>query len=111
MAITSAVTDLVKSVGELLSSLVHAVYSIFHTFFSAVVHLFSGFIAFVSDIFQGVLDVVGGIGKFVAGNIVMLGLIGAAGYAYVRYTAQGQIQGQKARETIHAAGANAKKNA
>ncbi|KAM7187528.1 hypothetical protein V8F33_011175 [Rhypophila sp. PSN 637] len=110
MAVTSAVTDLVKSVGELAASLFNAVYTIFETFFTGVFHLFTGFFAFVVDIFQGVLDVVGGIGKFVAGNIVMLGLIGAAGYAYVRYTAQGQIQGQKARETIHAAGANAKKN-
>ena len=40
----------------------------------------------------------------------MIGLVAAAGYAYVRYTAQGQVQGQKARESIQAAGANAKKN-
>ncbi|KAK3323029.1 hypothetical protein B0H66DRAFT_602444 [Apodospora peruviana] len=110
MAVTSAVSDLVKSFVELFSSLINGVYTIVHSFFAGIFHLFSGFIAFVGDIFQGVIDVLGGVGKFVAGNIVMLGLIGAAGYAYVRYTAQGQIQGQKAKETINAAAANAKKS-
>lgn len=71
MAITSAVTDLIKSVGELLSSFVHAIYSIIHTFVSGIVHLFGGVISFTGDIFQGVLDLLGGVGKFVAGMSIL----------------------------------------
>jgi hypothetical protein len=67
MAVTSAITDLVKSVGELLSSVLGAAYAIVHSFISGLLGLFAGFFAFVGDVGKGVFDLAGGVGKFVAG--------------------------------------------
>ena len=67
MAITSAMTDLVKSAGELLSSVLNAAYAIVHSFVSGLLGLFAGFFAFVGDVGKGVLDLAGGVGNFVAG--------------------------------------------
>lgn len=67
MAVTSAVTDLIKSIGELLSSVFGAAYAIIHSFVSGVFSLLAGFFAFIGDIGQGVFDLAGGVGKFVAG--------------------------------------------
>ncbi|KAL2020011.1 hypothetical protein VTK56DRAFT_8914 [Thermocarpiscus australiensis] len=95
MAITSAVTDLFKSLAELLSSVFGAAYAIVHSFVSGLFGLVSGFFAFVQDLGKGAVDLVGGVGRFVAGNIVALGVIAAAGYAYMRFVQQPQQQGRK----------------
>ncbi|KAK0631052.1 hypothetical protein B0T17DRAFT_488754 [Bombardia bombarda] len=101
MAVTSAVSDLVKSVAELFSSLVGAVYTIVHTFFAGILHLFSGFFAFIGDIFAGVLDLVGGLGKFITGNIVILGILAIGVYGYFHFTQQGQLQGRQSAKKIN----------
>lgn len=112
MAITTAITDLIKSVAELISSVFGAAYSIVHSFLTGVFGLFAGFFAMIGDLGEGVFDIVGGVGKFIAGkshtmsgglsgadvviaNIVVLGLVGAAGYAYMRFVQQPQQQGRK----------------
>ncbi|GAB1319853.1 hypothetical protein MFIFM68171_10063 [Madurella fahalii] len=96
MAVTSAITDLVKSVAELLSSVFGTAYTIVHSFLSGLIGLFAGFFAFIGDLTKGVFDVVGGVGRFIAGNIVILGILGAAGYAYVKFIQpQQQQQGSK----------------
>lgn len=94
MAVTSAVTDLIKSIGELLSSVFGAAYAIIHSFVSGVFSLLAGFFAFIGDIGQGVFDLAGGVGKFVAGNAAIIAVLAAAGYAYVRFVQQPQ-QGRK----------------
>jgi len=68
MAVTNAITDLFKSVYELLASVLGAAYTIVHSFINGVLGLFAGFFAFVGDIGKGVFDLVGGVGKFVAGT-------------------------------------------
>ncbi|KAK5659612.1 hypothetical protein OQA88_816 [Cercophora sp. LCS_1] len=95
MAITTAITDLFSSVYELFASLIGAAYTIVHSFVAGIASLFAGFFAFIADIFQGVFDIVGGVGKFVTGNIVILGIIGAGVYGYLHFTRQGQLQGQR----------------
>lgn len=128
MAITSAVSDLVASVYELFASFLGAIYTIVHSFLAGIANLFAGVFHMFADVFQGVFDLVGGVGKFIAGksssfhasstnqgkgadgvwftgNAVIIGLVAAAGYAYVRFTAQGQVQGQR----VGAPGAGAKK--
>ena len=67
MAITSAFTDLLKSLAELFSSVLNAAYSIVHSSVAGILGLFAGFFAFVGDIGKGVFDLVGGFGKFVVG--------------------------------------------
>merc|ERR1712000_330927 len=66
MAITSAISDFVASI------------------------FVSGIFTLVADMLSGVVDIAGGIGKFVFGNIVVIVLVGAGVFAYMRYTAQGQ---------------------
>ncbi|KAJ4294965.1 hypothetical protein N0V88_005205 [Collariella sp. IMI 366227] len=95
MAITNAFTNLIKSIGELLSSVFGAAYAIVHSFITGVFNLFAGFFAFIGDLGKGVFDLAGGVGKFVAGNVVILALIGAAGYAYMRFVQQPQQQGRR----------------
>jgi phage-related protein len=68
MAVTNAITDLIQSIGELLSSVFGAAYAIVHSFISGVLGLFAGFFAFVGDLAKGVVDLTGGVGKFVAGR-------------------------------------------
>ncbi|KAK4202144.1 hypothetical protein QBC40DRAFT_277037 [Triangularia verruculosa] len=102
MAITNAVTDLISSFLELFSSLFHAVFTIAHSFIAGILGLFNGFFIFIGDIFKGVFDVVGGVGRFLAGNIVILGLIAAAGYAYVRFA--GQQTGRSGRPVANGVG-------
>ncbi|KAK3985235.1 hypothetical protein QBC44DRAFT_335493 [Cladorrhinum sp. PSN332] len=88
MAITSAVSDLISSILELVSSFFGAAYTIAHSFVAGILGLFTGFFTFVGDIFQGVFDIVGGVGKFVAGNIVFIGVIAALWYGYVQFVAK-----------------------
>lgn len=68
MAITSAVSDLVNSFYEFLSSIVGAVYWVVHSIASAVVGLFTGLGRLVGDIVGGAVHVAGGVGKFVLGK-------------------------------------------
>ncbi|KAK3940191.1 hypothetical protein QBC46DRAFT_341751 [Diplogelasinospora grovesii] len=100
MAVTSAVNDLIASVYELLASLFSGVYNIVHSIITAVLGLFTGFFTLMADVFSGVVDVVGGLGKFVAGNIVVIGIIAAAGYGFVRYQ---QTQGRSVTSSATAA--------
>ncbi|KAK4150868.1 hypothetical protein C8A00DRAFT_17659 [Chaetomidium leptoderma] len=109
MAVTNAVTDLAQSVAELLSSVVNAAYAIVHSFVSGIVGLLAGFFAFFGDLGKGVLDLAGGVGKFVTGNAVILAVIGAAIYAYMRFVQQPQQQGRKPA-VVNGAGAGKKTN-
>ncbi|KAL2170725.1 hypothetical protein VTG60DRAFT_4473 [Thermothelomyces hinnuleus] len=95
MAVTNAMTDLVKSVGELLSSVSDAAYAIVHSFVSGIVNLFAGLYAFLGDLGKGVVDLAGGVGKFVAGNAVIIAVLAAAVFAYIRFVRTPQAQGRK----------------
>jgi len=111
MAILTAIEDLFKSFYELIATVVSTFYHIIQTFVNAVLSFFTGIINMIADVFSGAVDIVGGVGKFVLGkvsacrtpsaahqqhvltligNIVIIGLIAAGGYAYLRYTAQGR---------------------
>ncbi|TDZ20740.1 hypothetical protein Cob_v006336 [Colletotrichum orbiculare MAFF 240422] len=90
IAFAKAFEDLFKSFYELIASIFSTFYHILQTFFQAIIGFFTGIVNLTADVFSGVIDVVGGVGRFVLGNIVIIGIIAAAGYAYVRYTAQGR---------------------
>ncbi|KAK1756480.1 hypothetical protein QBC47DRAFT_380034 [Echria macrotheca] len=92
MAVTTAVTDLFASFYELFASIVNAAWTIVHSFIMGIAGLFTGVFTFFADIFKGLFDVVGGVGKFVTGNFVILGVIAAGAFAYFRFTEQGQMQ-------------------
>jgi len=39
--------------------------------------------------------------QYLPGNVVIIGLIAAAGFAYVRFTSQGQVQAQRASGAVN----------
>ncbi|KAL2161773.1 hypothetical protein VTH06DRAFT_7557 [Thermothelomyces fergusii] len=84
MAVTNAVSDLVQSVGELLSSVLGAAYAIVHSFLAGVFNIVAGFFAFL-----------GGIGKFMTDNAVVIGVLAAAIFAYTRFFRAPQAAGRK----------------
>ena len=108
MAITTAIEDLFKSFYELIATVFSTFYHVLQTFLNAIISFFTGIVNMVADIFSGAVDIVGGVGKFllgkdffhhqrlvatpltITGNIVIIGVIAAGGYAYLRYTAQGR---------------------
>jgi len=88
MTITTAFNDLIHSVYELFASFFGAIYSIVSSIVLAVGNLFRDFFNLVSSVFGGLVDLVGGIGKFIFGNIVLIGVVAAAGFFYVNYQKQ-----------------------
>ncbi|UNI22766.1 hypothetical protein JDV02_008626 [Purpureocillium takamizusanense] len=90
MAITTAVSDLFNSFYELLSSVFGAAYAIVNSVVGAVVGFVTGIFKLVGDVLGGAVDIAGGVGKFLAGNIVLISVGALLAFAFVRYTAQGQ---------------------
>lgn len=105
MSIGTAIGDLIHSVYELFSSILSGIYNTFHAIFAAFFGLFNGLFVLIGDVFKGAFDVVGGVGKFLIskyidarsagqphltrpGNIVIVAIVAAAGFAYVRYQQQ-----------------------
>lgn len=104
----AAFEDFFKSIYELFASVIGTLASLVNTFISTVLGFFSGILNLFSDVFKGAVDLVGGVGKFVTGksgctfshggprpsqrltplnttgNIVVIGVIAAGGYLYVR---------------------------
>lgn len=103
----SAFEDLFKSIYELFASIIGTVASVVNAFINTILGFFSGIVNLVGDVLQGAVNLVGGIGKFVTGkhcpvsaddrprvqandlsktpgNIVVIGIIAAGGYLYVR---------------------------
>ncbi|GJN71882.1 hypothetical protein VFPFJ_02607 [Purpureocillium lilacinum] len=96
MAITTAISDLFKSFYELISSIFGAAYAIVNSVVGAVVGFVTGIFKLAGDVLGGAIDIAGGVGKFIAGNIVLISVGALLAFAFVRYTAQGQrIAAQK----------------
>ncbi|KAH6684989.1 hypothetical protein F5X68DRAFT_233422 [Plectosphaerella plurivora] len=90
MSIINAIEDLFKSFYELIVSVFSTIYHLLLTFVNAIISFFNGIINVVVDVFSGAAEIVGGTAKFLLGNFVVIGLIAAGGYAYLRYTEQGR---------------------
>lgn len=106
----SAFEDFFKSIYELFASIIGSLASVVNAFISTIINFFSGIVNLFADVLKGAVNVVGGIGKFITGkqdcasrmegpanmrrfetdrlditgNIVVIGVIAAAGYLYVR---------------------------
>ncbi|KFH45459.1 hypothetical protein ACRE_037680 [Hapsidospora chrysogenum ATCC 11550] len=90
MALTSAVSDFIKSIYELFASVFGTAYSLAHSLFMAIFNFVGGLLTLAGDIASGVLDIAGGVSKFVLGNFVLVVVGAVAAIAFVRYTAQGR---------------------
>jgi len=49
------------------------------------VHTFTGLISMVLDFGKGLIDLAGGVVQFIFGNILILGVIAAAGIGFLQY--------------------------
>ncbi|KAH8898098.1 hypothetical protein GQ53DRAFT_678071 [Thozetella sp. PMI_491] len=83
MAITTAIGDLFHSVYEMFLTIFGTIYNLISSFFLAIIHFFQDFVNLITSVLGGVIEVAGGVGKFVLGNVVMLGVVSAGIYFYV----------------------------
>lgn len=74
MALTSAVSDFIKSIYELFASVFGTAYSLAHSLFMAIFNFVGGLLTLAGDIASGVLDIAGGVSKFVLGMSPILSL-------------------------------------
>ncbi|KAK1764947.1 hypothetical protein QBC33DRAFT_571933 [Phialemonium atrogriseum] len=88
MTLSGAITDFFNGLYELFASMASVAYRTVHSVFAAVWGLFSGIVNLITDVVGGSVEVVGGVGRFLISNIVVLAIIGAGGFAYVRYRDQ-----------------------
>ncbi|KHO01595.1 uncharacterized protein MAM_00596 [Metarhizium album ARSEF 1941] len=87
MALTSAVSDLFKSIYELLASVLSAIYAVVHAAFSTVRGVIAGILSLVQSTVHEALHLTGGVGKFVASNFAALVVGGLLVFAYLRFSA------------------------
>ncbi|ERS95659.1 uncharacterized protein SPSK_00190 [Sporothrix schenckii 1099-18] len=89
---SNAVADLMRSVYEALAAT-----------FLAVIHFFESGLTFAADTVRHTVALVGGIGKFVAGNFVILAIIAAVYLYFVSNPQQKnkiQSSGQKTTSSV-----------
>ncbi|KAJ5653891.1 hypothetical protein N7490_000894 [Penicillium lividum] len=85
-------SSIITSIQDLISSIFELIFSVFKTGFNAVYGLLHAIIDVIVGTFQmalytvgDTLKALGGIGKFIASNIVVIALIAAGGYGYLQY--------------------------
>jgi phage-related protein len=84
-SIITSVKDLIASVFEVIFSVFRAAFNTTSQLIEAVVNSVIGTFKFVLHTIAGTLEAAGGVGKFIASNIVVIALIAGGGYAYLRY--------------------------
>ncbi|OAQ73615.1 hypothetical protein VFPPC_01292 [Pochonia chlamydosporia 170] len=89
MAITSAISDLFKSIYEVFASFFSAIYAVIHAAVSTVWNFILGVVNLVQSILVQAVHFTGGVGKFVASNFVALLVGGVLVFAYLRFSATG----------------------
>jgi len=99
MALTTAISDFVKSIFELFASFFQTLFALIQTILMTVYNFVTSVLQLGADSFKGVFDIFGGVANFLLSNILLIGLIAAGGYGYLVYQKrQGntvQVQGKK----------------
>ncbi|KAF4449057.1 hypothetical protein F53441_7601 [Fusarium austroafricanum] len=95
MAVTSAISNFLSSIYELLASVFNTIYAVIHSTLTAILGFVQGLFNLIGDVVSGLVDVTGGVGKFVASNAAILAVGALGAFAYVRYTAQGKAVANK----------------
>ncbi|KAK5995291.1 hypothetical protein PT974_03692 [Cladobotryum mycophilum] len=91
MAVTTAISDFFHSIYEVIASLLGAVYSLLNNTINAIVNFLTGILTLVREVFGGLIDIAGGVGKFLAGNAVLLSIVAVGAVAYSRYSTHGRV--------------------
>ncbi|OCL03357.1 hypothetical protein AOQ84DRAFT_347823 [Glonium stellatum] len=84
-SIFQSLSDLVVSIFEVIGSIFKTVFDLFYNSFAMVGHLFAGIINMILEFFKGVVELAGGIGKFLFGNILVIGVLVAAFFGFLEY--------------------------
>ncbi|EJT78328.1 hypothetical protein GGTG_03429 [Gaeumannomyces tritici R3-111a-1] len=85
----AAIEDLLKSFGNLFASVFSTISNVVTGFFTMVAHLLTSFVDLVTGTFKGLVEMIGGLGRFVAGNLVLFGVLAVGLVAYQRFVVQG----------------------
>jgi len=88
MAITSAVADIFASIGELISTFFNTLYNLFHAIFAGIVGFITSFVNLIVGTIGSVFNVAGETAKFLLGNAVLIALVGAGFFVWLRYMGQ-----------------------
>lgn len=86
---SAAIEDLLKSFGNLFAGVFGTISNIVTGFFSMIVHFFTSFADLITGTFKGAVEMIGGLGRFIAGNLVLFGILAAGLVAYQRFVVQG----------------------
>jgi len=84
-SIAHALSDIVSSFLELIGSIVETIFNIFRGAIDVVVQFVTGLVSMVLELFKGALHTAGGVGQFLASNIVVLLVMGAAVFGFLQY--------------------------
>lgn len=67
-SIVQSLSDLVKSIFELIGSFFQTAFNILRSAFEGIFNLFEGIISAILQLFRGAIQAVGGVGKFIIGT-------------------------------------------
>jgi len=81
----SAFGDFFKSIYELIAAFVMTFYNLIQSLLSAVGTFFSEIFHLVSSTIYGAFSVVGETGNFLISNLLVIALVGAGIFGYLRY--------------------------
>lgn len=102
MAITSAIGDIIASIGELISTLFTTLYNLVHAIFAGITGFITSFLNLILGTIGSVFNVAGETAKFLlgksnsstilqtvltrhVGNAVLIALVGAGFFVWLRY--------------------------
>ncbi|KAJ5772929.1 hypothetical protein N7457_007825 [Penicillium paradoxum] len=84
-SIITSIKDLITSVFEVIFSVAKSALHTVYQFFVAVVDLFAGIPKMLQHLVKGTVEATGGVGAFLASNIVVISLIALGSYGYLVY--------------------------
>ncbi|KAJ6128501.1 hypothetical protein N7471_009718 [Penicillium samsonianum] len=84
-SIITSVKDLIASVFEVIFSVVKNTLDTAYQLLMAFVDFFVGIPKMLEHTVKGSLEAVGGVGTFIASNIVVIAIIALGGYGYLAY--------------------------
>jgi len=83
--VISAFGDFFKSIYELVAAFVMSFYNLIQSLLSAVGTFFAEIFHLVSSAINGAFSVVGETGNFLISNLLVIALVGAGVFGYLRY--------------------------
>lgn len=108
MSFTDAIADFLRSIYETIAATFGLIFRVIHGAFATVVNFVEACLSFVVDVVHNAVAFVGGVGKFVAGNFVILAILAVGAYFYFQANPQQkakvQSSGKKAIDSAQANG-------